>query len=89
MVGYSIQVFGKVQGVFFRASTQEKAQELGVRGWVRNEADGTVSIHAEGEPDSVQALFRWCQKGPPQADVRDVKIEEAEPENFTDFQVRR
>ena len=69
-------VEGYVQGVFFRASTQEKAEELQVSGWVRNRWDGTVEILAEGEQGRVAELIRWCQKGPPGAGVTQVQVEE-------------
>ena len=69
-------VEGYVQGVFFRASTQEKARELQVSGWVRNRWDGTVEILAEGEESRVVELIKWCQKGPPGASVTQVEVEE-------------
>jgi acylphosphatase len=69
-------VEGCVQGVFFRASTQEKAEELQVAGWVRNRWDGTVEILAEGEENRVAELVRWCHAGPPGARVSHVQVEE-------------
>ena len=69
-------VEGYVQGVFFRASTQEKARHLQVSGWVRNLWDGTVEILAEGEDSRVAELIRWCHKGPPGARVTQVRVEE-------------
>lgn len=62
-------VSGKVQGVFFRASTREQAQRLGLRGHARNLPDGRVEVLAVGEADAVDALARWLQHGPPQARV--------------------
>ena len=64
--GKSIRVTGKVQGVWFRHSTQLQAKALDLTGWVRNEADGTVLIHAFGTIDQVELLEQWCQQGPPQ-----------------------
>jgi len=69
-------VEGYVQGVFFRASTREKARLLQVSGWVRNRWDGTVEVVAEGEESRVAELERWCQKGPPGANVTRVRVEE-------------
>ena len=86
---YSIHVNGLVQGVFFRASTRDKAQELGLSGWVRNEADGSVLIHAEGDLEALQELAIWCQQGPPRAEVSNVTIKEISEEGYTDFRVQR
>jgi len=68
-----VEVYGIVQGVFFRSSTEEKAFNLGIRGWVRNRRDGSVEILAEGERDSLEALLGWCRKGPPGARVERVE----------------
>ena len=59
----SVRIEGIVQGVFFRYSTQQKAQELGVNGWVRNLLDGGVECLMEGNRDTVEALIRWCHAG--------------------------
>ena len=85
----SIRVTGKVQGVFFRASTREEAQRLGLCGWVRNETDGSVRIEAEGDEESLEQLVARCQHGPDQARVADVVVEEGELEGYSDFEVRR
>lgn len=86
---YKIRVHGRVQGVFFRASTQEKAHEVGVKGYVKNEPDGTVYIEAEGPPESLDRFVEWCHEGPPAAKVDKVDKEEAEePGNFQRFEVR-
>lgn len=57
-------VHGRVQGVFFRASTQREARRLGVTGWVKNRADGSVEILAEGDEDAIRDLSAWSQHGP-------------------------
>jgi acylphosphatase len=67
-----IRIEGVVQGVFYRYSTQQKAQELGVKGWVRNCWDGSVECLGEGERDKVEALIQWCHRGPPGARVEKV-----------------
>ncbi|HKR36319.1 MAG TPA: acylphosphatase [Steroidobacteraceae bacterium] len=66
-------VSGRVQGVFFRASTRERAQQLGCRGYARNLADGRVEVLAVGEPAAVDALTEWLWRGPPAAHVADVR----------------
>ena len=65
-------VSGLVQGVAFRAYTADEARRLGVRGWVRNLADGRVELEAEGERAALEALARWCERGPPAARVEGV-----------------
>jgi acylphosphatase len=66
-------VSGRVQGVFYRASTRERAQQLGCRGHARNLADGRVEVLAVGEPAAVDALIEWLWRGPPAAHVQDVE----------------
>lgn len=78
-VGKHLFIDGRVQGVFFRASTQNKAQSLGVQGWVRNLADGRVEVMAWGEAEAVERLVQWCHHGPPHARVTDVRVEDAQP----------
>lgn len=69
-----VKVFGTVQGVFFRHSARIKFQELGIEGVARNESDGSVSIEAEGEEETLQKLLEWCKKGPPLARVERVEV---------------
>ncbi len=69
-----VRVDGRVQGVWFRASTQKRAVELGVSGWVRNLDNGSVELEAEGEDAAVDALLRWCHMGPPSARVDHVDV---------------
>ncbi len=70
-----VRVDGRVQGVAFRASTVDEARQLGVAGFVRNLPDGSVELEAEGEPAPVEALVRWCRRGPPSARVDQIEIE--------------
>ena len=72
-------VSGRVQGVFFRASTRERAQQLGCRGYARNLADGRVEVLAVGEPAAVHALIEWLWQGPPAAQVTDVNCADVAP----------
>jgi acylphosphatase len=60
---------GRVQGVFFRASTQEKAIKLGLKGFVRNRLDGSVEVFASGSHDQMEGFFKWLQEGPSSAKV--------------------
>jgi acylphosphatase len=84
-----ITVRGMVQGVCFRAYTREVAHSLGVRGHVRNLANGNVEIVAEGEEDALQRLIAWARRGPPAAEVEDVEVRYAEPTDaFPDFRIR-
>ena len=82
-----IRVEGEVQGVFFRAHAKAQADWLGLKGWVRNEADGTVLIEAEGEREQLDRLVEWCKGGSPEARVTKVEVEEAQPEHHTQFRV--
>lgn len=68
-----LRVEGRVQGVYFRVSTQAEAQRLGLRGWVRNRRDGTVEVVAEGPTAQVEALVAWAQEGPPASRVDGVE----------------
>jgi acylphosphatase len=69
-----VTVKGRVQGVFFRASTQREARRLGLTGWVKNRNDGAVEIVAEGEETSLRQLCMWAERGPSAARVDDVQI---------------
>jgi acylphosphatase len=84
-----VWIRGRVQGVFYRASTQRQALELGVRGWVRNLSDGRVEAWLEGDEPAVEAMLGWCRRGPPAAVVTDVEVEWGEPEGHAGFVVRR
>lgn len=81
-------VHGKVQGVGFRWATVERARELGVLGWVRNQDDGTVYVHAEGAPDALAAFLGFLGEGPPAATVDDVQIGEVKVEGHEQFAQR-
>ncbi len=85
----AITVSGKVQGVFYRQSTLEKARELGLRGWVKNCANGDVFIRAEGEEDQLRQLVDWCREGPRLAVVQQVECSEAEPVGVAGFRIER
>ena len=82
-----IIVHGKVHGVCFRASTQIKALELNLTGWVRNLPSGTVEVHAEGSRDSLDKLIKWCQKGPPSANVSRCDLDWITPQMMEKFKI--
>ncbi len=85
-----IVVEGRVQGVFFRAATQDQARALGLVGWVRNLSDGRVEILAQGEVRAVDRLRSWCAHGPARARVDSLEFfEEPARDEFGDFEVRR
>lgn len=78
-------VHGKVQGVFFRVSTKHVADQLKVRGWVKNDANGTVTIEAEGDEMMVDEFINWCKTGPEEADVAWVDVKEIPVQEFQNF----
>lgn len=84
-----VVVRGRVQGVYFRASARDRARQLGVTGWVRNCADGSVELVAEGTTERLAQLLTWCHGGPPGALVTDVEVrwQDATGE-FVDFVIR-
>ena len=68
-------ISGRVQGVWFRANTKDKAEQLGLNGWVRNTHDGDVEAVFEGEQEQINEMLKWCHQGPPMARVDNVKVE--------------
>ena len=87
-VGRSVRVSGLVEGVFFRAWTKEQAEKLGVGGWVRNCADGSVEAHLAGDELAVSQLIRHLQEGPAGARVDKMQVEVSAPESLSGFEVR-
>jgi acylphosphatase len=85
----SIRIKGKVQGVFFRASTKNEADQLGITGYVRNEWDGSVYIEAEGTAERLQQFTSWCEHGPARAKVEEIIVNEGEIKNFSRFEIQR
>jgi acylphosphatase len=83
-----VRITGRVQGVSYRYYTQQRAWDLGVTGWVRNEPDGSVAGHFEGAPDAVDALVAWCHDGPRHAYVERVVVSESAPTGATGFGVK-
>lgn len=82
-------ITGRVQGVFFRASTHEEAQRRKLTGWVKNLHDGRVEAVFEGEEENVKPMIAWCQKGPSHAAVKDLSVTvEVYRGEYADFAVR-
>lgn len=82
-------ISGTVQGVGYRWSAQRKAEQLGVRGWVRNLPTGQVEALVDGAPDQVAAFERWCRQGPAAAQVSAVEAVDADGETPDPFEIRR
>jgi len=78
-------VTGKVQGVWFRASTKEKAESLALTGWARNVPDGRVEVLACGEREKISELIEWLKVGPALAEVKEVVCEEVEVQEMQEF----
>ena len=85
----SLKVTGRVQGVHYRVSTRAEAERLGIKGFVRNEPDGSVYIEAEADEVLLASLITWCKEGPPHARVDDVGIKDGVWKGFTEFVVKR
>ncbi len=86
---FNITVSGKVQGVWYRKSTQEKANEIGIVGFVKNQSNGSVYIEAEGNEDQLKSLLEWCAEGPQFAIVKDVSFTTGAIRSFERFEILR
>jgi acylphosphatase len=85
---YKIKVTGRVQGVGFRHGAASVARYAGIKGFVKNEADGSVYIEAEGNRNELDEFVKWCRKGPGFGNVENVSIETGTPKNHTKFQIK-
>jgi acylphosphatase len=89
MIHKKIIVTGNVQGVFFRQTALQKAHDLNLKGWIRNDPAGTVTASVEGNENDVAEFIKWCHHGPSGATVQHV-IEELQPiEHFYHFEIKR
>jgi acylphosphatase len=88
MVRRRVVVHGRVQGVFFRDSTRERATAHGVAGWVANRPDGSLEAVLEGDQDAVDRVVRFLETGPPRAEVDRVETSDESPEGLSGFSVR-
>ncbi len=84
-----LKIQGKVQGVSFRYYTLQKARELGIFGFVRNESDGSVYAEAEGSDEQLGEFLDWCHRGPLLARVSHVEVEEGDKKGFVSFEILR
>ncbi len=84
---FNIKVTGKVQGVFYRDSTKAVADQLGVKGIIRNETDGSVYIEAEAINALMEPFLEWCREGPERARVESVESTEGEMKNYRNFEI--
>lgn len=85
----SIIVTGKVQGVWYRQGTREKAISLGITGVVRNEPDGSVFIVATGTDAQLEDFISWCRQGPPRAQVNNLEVKDLPLQKFDKFVIER
>jgi len=82
-------VTGTVQGVGFRWAAREQAQAIGVAGWARNRADGSVEVEVEGEPATVDRMLAWLREGPPGSEVAALDVTDAAPDGDDGFRIRQ
>ncbi len=84
-----LNITGRVQGVFYRAETQKQADKLGIKGYVKNLANGSVEAVIEGEPSVVSQMIEWCRKGPAISKVNSVETQEiSSNSSYSTFEVR-
>lgn len=82
-------ISGRVQGVSFRANTRRKAQQLGIKGWVRNTEDGKVEAVVEGEKEQIEKLIEWAEHGPRLAKVENIEVDwKEDKDEFDEFKIR-
>jgi acylphosphatase len=86
---FKIRVSGRVQGVFFRASAKEKADELNVKGFVKNEPNGDVYLEIEAEEEILYKYIKWCNIGPSRASVENIDAMPGDVVGFESFEIRR
>jgi len=89
IVRYRITIKGRVQGVFFRENVKQRAEELGLRGWVKNKGIDMVEVIAEGEKIFLDKLYQYCKEGPKGAQILNVEVSKEEPSGeFDSFSIR-
>ncbi|SHG93318.1 acylphosphatase [Pedobacter caeni] len=82
-----IRITGKVQGVSFRQTTKAIADQMSVRGIIRNEKDGSVYMEAEGDETSLEVFLEWCNEGPDRAKIEKVEVISGELKNYRNFEI--
>ena len=89
MKSVDVEVSGAVQGVYFRSSARREGALRGLRGWVRNQSDGSVALRLQGSSEAVDAMLDWCREGPPAARVSRLAVSDAPAdESLHGFEVR-
>lgn len=83
-----VRIYGRVQGVFYRANTRDQAKSKNLNGWVKNLSDGSVEAVFEGEKGSVQEMVDWTYEGSPAANVKDVEVEWEDPKGLEGFEIK-
>jgi acylphosphatase len=83
----NIKITGKVQGVSFRQTTKAVADQMGVRGMVRNVPDGSLYIEAEGDNVRLEVFLEWCHEGPDRSKIENVEVQEGELKNYRNFEI--
>lgn len=89
MPGLHLLIKGKVQGVFYRARAKEKAEELGITGWVKNMAAGEVEVYAVGRSEDLESFVNWCWHGPKNAEVTEIVVTPGAEEYHAKFHILR
>ena len=83
----NIKIYGLVQGIFFRVTAKQQADALDITGFAKNEEDGSVYIEIEGEKENLDKFLKWCNIGPPMAQVEKVITTDGTLKNFSQFEV--
>ena len=83
-----INIYGKVQGVGFRYGTLQKANEIGVNGFVKNRTDGSIYMEVEAEPEILEQFVIWCRRGPSWSMVDDIVVTDIPFNNYTSFVIK-
>ena len=80
---------GKVQGVFYRATAKQMANELGLTGWIKNTKEGDVEVTVSGNKQQLEKFVKWCKRGPDKAAVEEVVVTQKEETTFNNFNIIR
>ncbi len=89
MPTFHLLISGKAQGVFYRATAKKVAEELGVKGWIKNTKDNDVEAIITGTEEQVQQFIKWCKKGPARAEVSEVIATKVNDKSFDEFKIDR
>lgn len=84
----NLKIYGKVQNIGFRFNAKYKAEKLGIKGFIKNEPDGSVYLEAEGEEENLEKFIQWCNQGPEFARVKRVEKNKGKLKKFSDFEIR-